>query len=116
MADAAVHKGMPHMYYHGKTGKIFNVNPRSVGVIVTKPIRNKILQKKIHVKIEHVRLSKCRKAFVDMIKHNDKLKTEANKAGKHISTKRQPIVPRTSHTVVVDKLVFQNPARHRDVC
>ena len=116
VADAAIQKGMPFKYYHGKTGKIFNVNPRSVGVVVTKPIRNKVLQKKIHVKIEHVRLSNCRKAFVSKIQENDKLKAEANKAGKKISTKRQPIGPKTAHSVNVEKVVFQNPDKFRDVC
>lgn len=114
--DAAIQKGMPYKYYHGKTGQIFNVNPRSVGVVVTKPVKQRIINKRIHVRIEHVRLSNCRKAFVSKIQANDKLKTEANKAGTPISTKRQPIAPRTAHTVKVEKLVFQNPAKYRDVC
>ena len=32
-------KGMPHKFYHGKTGKIFNVTRRAVGVIVNKQVR-----------------------------------------------------------------------------
>ena len=36
IVDGAIHKGMPHMFYHGRTGKVFNVNPRSVGVEIQK--------------------------------------------------------------------------------
>ena len=30
---------MPFKFYHGKTGRVFNVTKRAVGVIVNKPIR-----------------------------------------------------------------------------
>ena len=33
------HKGMPHKFYHGKTGRVFNVTKRAVGVIVNKQVR-----------------------------------------------------------------------------
>ena len=32
--DGGVHKGMPHKFYSGKTGVIWNVTKRAVGVIV----------------------------------------------------------------------------------
>ena len=32
----AFHKGMPHKFYHGKTGRVFNVTKRAVGVIVVR--------------------------------------------------------------------------------
>ncbi len=32
--DGAIHKGMPHKFYHGRTGIVWNVTPRAVGVIV----------------------------------------------------------------------------------
>eukprot|EP00757_Euglenozoa_sp_SAG-D1_P013676 gene13676-3997_t len=38
-ADPSVRKGMPHKYYHGRTGIVWNVTPRGVGVIVNKKIR-----------------------------------------------------------------------------
>ena len=37
--DAAVHKGMPHKYYHGRTGVIWNVTKRSVGVEMNKQVQ-----------------------------------------------------------------------------
>ena len=33
-ADGGVHKGMPHKYYHGRTGIVWNVTKSAVGVIV----------------------------------------------------------------------------------
>jgi len=31
-----IHKGLPYKYYQGKTGRIWNVTPRSVGVEIGK--------------------------------------------------------------------------------
>ena len=31
-----IHKGMPHKGYQGKTGVVFNVSPRSVGLLMKK--------------------------------------------------------------------------------
>lgn len=30
---------MPHKFYHGKTGKVFNVTKHAVGVIINKRVR-----------------------------------------------------------------------------
>ena len=38
-ADGSVQKGMPFKYYHGRTGRVFNVTKRALGVIVTKTVR-----------------------------------------------------------------------------
>jgi len=114
--DGAIHKGMPHKYYHGRTGRVFNINPRSVGVIVNKPIKQRQIAKRLHVRIEHVRLSNCRKAFVLRQKENDKVKHEAKLAGKRVSTKRQPEGPRAAHMVKVEKVTFQNPQKYKDLC
>ena len=37
--NSAVHAGMPHKWYHGKTGIIWNITPRAVGVEVNKQVR-----------------------------------------------------------------------------
>merc|ERR1711872_1210068 len=47
-ADGSVHAGMPHKYYHGRTGRVFSVTNRSLGVVVTKPVRNRIEKKDLH--------------------------------------------------------------------
>merc|ERR1711904_603138 len=88
MVDSAIHKGMPHFFYHGRTGKIFNLNKRAAGITVNKQVRGRVIAKRMNVRIEHLRPSRCRQAFVDRIKANDVLKTEANKRGERISTKR----------------------------
>lgn len=81
IVDGAIHKGMPHKFYHGRTGKVFNVNPRSVGVVIEKQVKQRKLEKKIHVRVEHIRHSNSRLAFLERIKENDLKKAEAKKAG-----------------------------------
>ena len=100
--DGAIHKGMPHHIYHGRTARIFNVNPRSVGVVVHKRVRHRKIEKRIHIRPEHLRLSACRADFLKRVAENDKLKAQAKKEGKKVSTKRQPKTPEGSHTVKVD--------------
>ena len=52
--NSTIHKGMPYRFYHGKTGVVWNVTKRAVGVEVNKVHREKVLKKQIHVRIEHV--------------------------------------------------------------
>ena len=44
--NGAFQKGMPFKYYHGKTGRVFNVTQHAVGIIVNKQLRGKILPKR----------------------------------------------------------------------
>jgi len=113
--DGAIHKGMPHQYYHGRTGRVFNVNPRSIGVIVTKPVRNRIQEKRIHVRVEHIRLSTTRENFLVRIRENDKKKAAANKDKKRISTKRSPALPRDAHVVKGANVTWQNAQPYREI-
>ena len=69
--DGAVHKGMPHKFYHGKTGKVFDISPHSIGVTVNKVVRNKILKKRIHVRPEHLQISSCREDFLRRVHENE---------------------------------------------
>jgi large subunit ribosomal protein L21e len=34
--DPSIHKGMPFKFYHGRTGVVFNVTKRAIGVTVNK--------------------------------------------------------------------------------
>ena len=113
--DAATHKGMPHNSYHGKTGQVFNVNPRAVGVVVTKRVGNRIIRKRIHVRTEHVKFSNCREAFKARVRENDKKKQQAKKDGKKISTKRLPVLPREEHVVKAENVKFQHPLKFTEV-
>ncbi|RVW81438.1 60S ribosomal protein L21-1 [Vitis vinifera] len=127
--NGAVHKGMPHKFYHGRTGKVWNVTKRAIGVEVNKqvsplhlylslilpypscwlicgygmcPIQvgNRIIKKRIHVRVEHVQPSRCTEEFRLRKLKNDELKAEAKKnGGQIISTKRQPEGPKPGFMV-----------------
>lgn len=105
VANGAVHKGMPHKYYHGRTGVIFNVSKRALGVEVNKVVRNRIEKKRINVRVEHARPSKCRQDFLDRVKRNEDIKRAAKKAGKKApieQIKRVPKQPKGAFLVTVD--------------
>ena len=40
---------MPHKYYHGKTGIVYNITRRAIGVVVNKKVGGKIMAKKVRV-------------------------------------------------------------------
>ncbi len=82
-------------------GRIFSVNKRSVGIHMLKQVRGRYEDKFLNVRVEHVRVSNTRKAFIKRVQDNDKIKTEARKAGRVVSTKRQVAGPRDAHTVAV---------------
>ena len=105
--DGAIHKGMPHHSYHGRTGRVFNVNPRSIGIIFHKVVGNRKIEKRLHARVEHVRLSRCREDFVKRVQENDKKKQEAKKQGKKISTKRSPLLPQTEKVVKFDQATVE---------
>ena len=46
-------------------GRVYNVTKRAVGVVVTKRIKNRYIAKKINVRVEHIKHSKCRKDFLE---------------------------------------------------
>merc|ERR1711959_867364 len=75
-ANSAIQKGMPHKFYHGRTGRVFNVTPHAVGVIVNKVVGGKILAQRVHVRVEHVVASRCREEFLNRVKTNDAKKIQ----------------------------------------
>lgn len=97
--NGAVQKGMPYKAYHGKTGRVYNVTKRALGVIVNKRVRGNILAKRINLRIEHVTHSKCRQDFLTRVKQNEKLRKEAKANNVKVSLKRQPAQPRPAHIV-----------------
>ena len=101
--DSSIHKGMPHYFYQGRTGKIFNINPRSVGVVLKKQVRNRYQEKRLNVRIEHIRKSNGRLTLVKRIQENDMKKAEAKKENKIISTKRVPKQPLSAHEVKINE-------------
>jgi len=101
--DGAVHKGMPHKFYHGKTGIVWNVTPHAVGVELLKPIGNRFLKKRIHVRIEHVKKSKCRKEFLERLVSNEETKKQCKATGERYNLKREPQGPRKGFIVKTAK-------------
>merc|ERR1711885_126161 len=79
--DGAIQKGMPHKVYHGKTGRVYNVTKRAVGVIVNKRVKGRIIAKKINLRVEHIRHSKCRDDFLNRVVKNELVKKEAKASG-----------------------------------
>ena len=47
--DSAIQKSLPHKVYHGKTGVVWNVTPRALGVIVNKRHRQRVIPKRVNV-------------------------------------------------------------------
>jgi large subunit ribosomal protein L21e len=98
-ANGAIHKGMPHKFYHGRTGRVYNVTKRAVGVRVNKVVGNRILHKHINVRIEHVHQSKCRQGFLTRVKENELKKKEARATGVRAQIKRTPALPKAGYTL-----------------
>ncbi|KAI9222637.1 60S ribosomal protein L21-A [Blastocladiella britannica] len=102
-ANAAIHKGMPHKFYHGRTGIIYNVTKTAVGVIINKRVGNRFMEKKVNVRIEHVKHSKCRDDFLKRVKENAAKKAAAKAAGVKVVLKRLPAAPREATLVKTAK-------------
>jgi len=98
-ANGAVQKGMPHKVYHGKTGVDYNVTKSALGVIIYKRVGNRYLEKRVNVRIEHVKHSKCRQEFVHRVKDNATKRREAKEKGVHVHLKRMAVQPREAATV-----------------
>ena len=92
---------MPYKVYHGKTGVVYNVTKSAVGVILYKQVGNRYMEKRINVRIEHVRHSRSRDEFLTRVKTNAAKQRQAKVDGTHTHLKRQPAMPRGSTTVDV---------------
>eukprot|EP00929_Paragymnodinium_shiwhaense_P038594 TRINITY_DN2037_c0_g1_i1.p2 TRINITY_DN2037_c0_g1~~TRINITY_DN2037_c0_g1_i1.p2 ORF type:complete len:166 (-),score=56.64 TRINITY_DN2037_c0_g1_i1:50-547(-) len=94
VVDASIQKGMPYSFYHGRTGVVFNVNRNAIGVEVKKVVGNRQILKRMHVRAEHLRKSRCNESFLERVKSNDKKKQEAKAKGETIKCKREPEGPK----------------------
>jgi large subunit ribosomal protein L21e len=109
MVDPAIHKGMPYHFYHGRTARVFNVTRRAVGVQMAKVVGNREILKRFHVRIEHVRKSRCQEDLKNRIKESSRLREEAKANGVKITIKRQPTMPKAGKMVIVDdKTIIEN--------
>jgi large subunit ribosomal protein L21e len=90
---------MPYKVYHGKTGVVYNVTKSAVGVILYKQVGNRYIEKRVNVRIEHVRHSRSREEFLLRVKENAAKRKKAKEEGVHVHLKRQPAMPREARTV-----------------
>eukprot|EP00918_Siedleckia_nematoides_P072258 GHVU01157788.1.p1 GENE.GHVU01157788.1~~GHVU01157788.1.p1 ORF type:complete len:162 (+),score=21.00 GHVU01157788.1:116-601(+) len=110
ICNPSVQAGMPYHHYHGRTGVVFNVTKRALGVEVNKVVGNREIRKKICIRIEHVRKSRCQEEFKKRVKENAARLMEAKKAGEKLpkgTLKRLPVGPREGavlHVSGVEKM------------
>lgn len=92
---------MPHKWYQGKTGRVWNVTKRALGVELFKQVNGRYIKKRVHFRVEHVQPSRCREEFLRRCKENDEKKHAAAAAGlpKPV-TKRTPVGPRANGYVL----------------
>ena len=100
--DGSVQKGMPHKFYHGRTGIVFNVTKSGVGVEVNKLVNGRILKKRICIRVEHCRPSRSREDFLSRVKSNESLKRKAKETGVPVS---QDLIARTPGNPKAGKIV-----------
>lgn len=102
--DSSVAKGMPHKYYHGKTGIVFNVNPNSYGVIFYRRVGGKYIERSMHIRPEHLTISRSSDEMKAKQREFSKKMEEAKKTGIKISPpKRLPAGPRPSFSIDLTK-------------
>lgn len=95
--DSSVHKGLPFKFYQGRTGVVFNVNKRAVGVTVNKQVNGRIIKKQIHVSLPHIHKSKCQDEIIRRKKENEAIKAAARKGGEKKFLKRLPTQPKIGY-------------------
>ena len=80
---------------------MYNVTARGVGIICYKVVNGRYMEKRVNVRIEHVRHSACRKEFLERVKSNAAKKKEAKEKGEFVQLKRLPAQPRESRVVSI---------------
>lgn len=99
--DGSQHKGQPYKTYHGKTGTVFNVTKSSVGIQLMKRVKHRLIMKRFHARVEHVKPSRSREDFLRRVTENDAAR-KAAKAGKtRYTVKRTPKLPKKAFTVAI---------------
>ena len=94
-------KGMPFKHYHGRTGQVYNVTKRAVGVRVAKQVNGRIINKHLNVRVEHVIPSKCRDDLKARVARNEERKKAARAGGARAALKRQPAQPKGGFTIAL---------------
>ena len=69
-----------------RTGIVYNVTPSAVGVIVYKVVGNRYIEKRVNLRVEHVKHSKSRQEFLERVQVNSVKSREAKEKGGELST------------------------------
>ncbi len=83
--NGSIQKGMPHRFYHGRTGRIYDVTPRAVGIIMHRIHKGVERRKRVIVRIEHIVPSNCQAEANRLKAINAKIEEDAKKAGSIIA-------------------------------
>lgn len=92
------------------------MTPSAVGVIVYKVVGNRFIEKRVNVRTEHIKHSKCRQEFLDRVKANRVAHEAAKEKGgkscirgfaafemtlfsERVNLRRIPALPREARTV-----------------
>jgi hypothetical protein len=59
------------------------------------------MEKRVNVRVEHIKHSKCRQEFLDRVKSNAAKKVEAAKTGEKVILKRKPVQPREARHISI---------------
>ena len=94
-------KGMPFKHFHGRTGQIYNITKRAVGVRIAKQVNGRIINKHLNVRVEHVVPSKCKNDLNARVQKNEAAKKEAKASGNKVTLKRQPVQPKAGFVITV---------------
>jgi len=96
--DSSIHKGMPFKFYHGRTGVVFNVTKRAVGVVVNKEVNGRILRKQVHIATPHLKPSTCQSQIIARKQSNEQIKNDV-RAGKapRQNLKRENTQPKSGY-------------------
>jgi len=103
---------MPHKYYHGRTGRVWNITPRAIGVEIFKRVKQRRERKRLHVRVEHIRPSNSRKEFIERRKRNDDISRAVKEGGERKVLKRQAGVGHGGYFLNPKNLQTTDPSKY----
>ena len=88
------------------------MTPSAVGIIINKVVGNRYIEKRVNIRVEHIRHSKCRKEFLDRVKRNHDLHAEAKaKEGE----KREKLIEESKKIVLIEDASLPKATKVRDL-
>lgn len=88
---------MPFKHYHGRTGVVFNVTKRAIGVTVNKECNGRILKKQLHIATPHLKPSKCQAQILSRRVENEAIKKAVREGAPRQNLKRQNAQPKLGY-------------------